>query len=150
MNRTNVVALIAGILFAAGLGISGMTQPAKVIGFLDVTGAWDPSLAFVMIGAIGVHVAFARRALSGGTPRFAPAYALPEKKSIDARLIAGSAVFGVGWGIAGYCPGPAVVSLVTSAPEALAFVAAMLLGMFVYARFARTSRNAPSDDGVPA
>ncbi len=109
-----------------------MTQPAKVIGFLDVTGAWDPSLAFVMLGAIAVHFPFAQRA-SSGAPRFAPAYAVPVAAAIDRRLLFGAALFGVGWGIAGFCPGPAVVSLVTGTPTALAFVIAMLAAMGAHA-----------------
>lgn len=118
MNR---IAFLAGVVFAIGLGIAGMTQPAKVVGFLDVAGAWDPSLALVMLGAIGVHVWFARR--GGKTP--APG-------GVDARLLGGAALFGIGWGIAGYCPGPAVVSLVTLSPDVLAFVGAMLAGMLLY------------------
>ncbi|MDP9149178.1 MAG: YeeE/YedE family protein [Myxococcota bacterium] len=133
MKRTDLVAFAAGLLFAIGLGISGMTQPAKVIAFLDVTGAWDPSLAFVMLGAIGVHHVFARRTDSGAAPRFVPAFFLPRTAGIDRRLLLGAALFGIGWGIAGFCPGPAVVSVVTLAPTPLAFVAAMLVGMGAYA-----------------
>ena len=132
MRRTDVVAFVAGVTFAVGLGISGMTQPAKVIAFLDVAGAWDPSLAFVMLGAIGVHLVFARRARSSAAPRFAPAFVLPLATRLDRRLLGGAALFGIGWGIAGFCPGPAVVSVVTLAPAALAFVAAMLVAMGVY------------------
>ena len=147
MKRTDVVAFVAGLTFAMGLGISGMTQPAKVIAFLDVAGAWDPSLAFVMLGAIGVHLIFARRVHSAAVPRFAPAFSLPLTKGIDLRLLLGASLFGVGWGIAGFCPGPAVVSVVTLAPTALAFVAAMLVGMAAYALvFERARRNAPSAD----
>lgn len=137
MKRTDVVALVAGLLFAVGLALSGMTQPEKVIGFLDVAGHWDPSLALVMMGAIGVHVIFARIALRAGAPRFAPRFALPSETTIDRRLVAGAALFGLGWGIAGFCPGPAVVSVVKLAPEALALVAAMLVGMFAFERVRR-------------
>ena len=132
MKRPDVVAFLAGLTFAIGLGISGMTQPAKVIAFLDVTGAWDPSLAFVMLGAVGVHLVFARRLKTGAAPRFAPSFALPLTTGIDRRLLLGAALFGIGWGIAGFCPGPAVVSVVTLAPTALAFVAAMLIAMAAY------------------
>ena len=133
MKRTDVVAFVAGLTFAIGLGVSGMTQPAKVIGFLDVAGAWDPSLAFVMLGAIGVHLVFARRVRSGAAPRVAPAFSLPLATGVDRRLLLGAALFGIGWGIAGFCPGPAVVSVVTLAPTAIAFVAAMLIAMAAYA-----------------
>ena len=145
MKRTDVVAFVAGLTFAMGLGISGMTQPTKVIAFLDVTGAWDPSLAFVMLGAIGVHLVFARRVQSVAAPRFAPAFSLPLTTGIDRRLLLGAALFGIGWGIAGFCPGPAVVSVVTLAPTAIAFVASMLVGMAGYAlAFERPRPNRPS------
>ena len=132
MKRTDLVALVCGVLFALGLGISGMTQPAKVIGFLNVSRAWDPSLAFVMIGAIGVHAVFARRARSAAAPLLAPSFALPILTGVDGRRLLGAALFGVGWGIAGFCPGPAVVSVVTLDPTALSFVFAMLFGMGVH------------------
>ena len=122
-------AFLAGVIFAIGLCLSGMTQPGKVIAFLDVTGDWDPSLAFVMMGAIGVHVFFARR-----RPAVA-AKVLP----VTPRLLIGSALFGIGWGLGGYCPGPALVSLVALAPVTLAFVAAMVVGMLLVP--AATSRN---------
>ena len=151
MKRTDVVAFVAGVTFAIGLGISGMTQPAKVIAFLDVAGAWDPSLAFVMLGAIGVHLVFTRRARAGGAPRFASAFSLPLTTGIDRRLLIGASLFGIGWGIAGFCPGPAVVSVVTLAPTALAFVAAMLVAMAAYAWvFERTRPTAPSADDEAA
>ena len=151
MKRTDVVAFVAGLTFAMGLGISGMTQPAKVIAFLDVAGAWDPSLAFVMLGAIGVHLVFARRVQSVAAPRFAPSFSLPLTTGIDRRLLLGAALFGIGWGIAGFCPGPAVVSVVTLAPTAIAFVAAMLVGMAAYALvFERARANAPSGDDEAA
>ncbi len=152
MKRTDLVAFVAGLTFAIGLGVSGMTQPAKVIAFLDVTGAWDPSLAFVMLGAIGVHLVFARRAKTAAAPRFAPAFALPLTTGIDRRLLLGAALFGIGWGIAGFCPGPAVVSVVTLAPTALAFVAAMLVAMGAYAfvfERARPGARAADDDVAP-
>jgi uncharacterized membrane protein YedE/YeeE len=108
-----------------------------VLGFLDVSripsGGWDPSLAFVMLGAIGVHFAFARRARLGNAPLLAAKNELPAAKGLDARLFAGAALFGIGWGIAGFCPGPAVVSLVTGASPTLVFVAAMVAGMALHA-----------------
>ncbi|WP_437535128.1 DUF6691 family protein [Sorangium sp. So ce726] len=148
--RQGAAAFLAGLLFAVGLGVSGMTQPSRVIGFLDVAGDWDPSLAFVMAGAISVHFlayrVLRRRRRGGGAdaaglvraPRFpllADRAAVPTRTDIDARLIAGAGLFGVGWGLAGYCPGPALVSLVTGSSAVLAFVAAMAAGM-VIERFA--------------
>jgi uncharacterized membrane protein YedE/YeeE len=127
-------AAIAGALFGAGLLISGMTRPAKVIAFLDVGGAWDPSLAWVMIGAIGVFaigyrlIAGRGRAIGGG-----PLH-LPAKARIDGSLVIGAAVFGVGWGLGGYCPGPAIVSAASAAAPAIVFVAAMVVGMVLARR----------------
>jgi len=123
---------LAGLLFGLGLIVAGMTDPGKVQGFLDLTGAWDPSLAFVMGGAVAVSIvafAVARRRTASflGT-----AMHLPTARDIDRRLIAGSAIFGVGWGIAGFCPGPAIVSLATGEPKAIVFVLAMLAGMAIY------------------
>jgi len=148
MRRTGAVAFLAGLVFALGLGVSGMTQPPKVVAFLDVAGRWDPSLAFVMAGAIGVHLFFARRAKAGGAPRFAPRYVLPSGAGVDRRLVAGAALFGAGWGIAGFCPGPAVVSLVTLAPGAIAFVGAMLAGMLAYALVFERAPTAPQEQQV--
>lgn len=126
-------AFAAGLVFGIGLLLSGMTDPGKVIGFLDVFGAWDPSLAFVMGGAILVgFFAFlfaGRRARTflGGEMH------LPQRRDIDARLVAGSVVFGIGWGLAGFCPGPALVSLASGVEQAAVFVAAMLGGMAIHA-----------------
>ena len=120
----------SGLLFALGLGLSGMTRPAKVLAFLDVTGAWDPSLAFVMIGAIGVHLTASRLyILKRVSPLWAEAFALPAKGKIDRRLLAGAAIFGVGWGLGGMCPGPAITDLASFAWQPIAFVGAMLAGM---------------------
>jgi uncharacterized membrane protein YedE/YeeE len=136
MNRNDVTAFVAGAVFAIGLGISGMTQPDKVRGFLDVTGAWDPSLAFVMAGAIAVHFAFALRAKRALRPLFAESYSFSGKEHVDTPLVVGAAIFGLGWGAAGFCPGPAIVSLVTLSPSSIAFVAAMIGGMFAHRAFA--------------
>ena len=123
---------VVGLIFGIGLIISGMTNPAKVIGFLDLAGLWDPSLAFVMGGAIFVGVvafAFAkRRAVSF----FGDALHWPTSSAIDRRLIIGSLIFGAGWGLAGFCPGPALVSFSAGVPKAIAFVAAMLVGMALF------------------
>jgi len=124
---------LAGLIFGIGLLLSGMTDPAKVLGFLDIFGAWDPSLALVMGGAIGVGLigfGLARRrthALLGGPMH------LPATRPVDGRLILGSLLFGAGWGLAGFCPGPALVNLAAGEPAALPFVAAMLAGMALHA-----------------
>jgi uncharacterized membrane protein YedE/YeeE len=136
MRRQGTIAglmLFAGALFGAGLAVSGMTQPAKVVGFLDVLGAWDPSLAFVMLGAVAVYLA-AYRGLAVKMPRplYAPRFSLPALTAIDAPLLGGAAIFGVGWGLSGYCPGPALVALGADASAALWFVPAMLVGMLLH------------------
>ncbi|HEX7478108.1 MAG TPA: YeeE/YedE family protein [Polyangiales bacterium] len=135
-------ALLSGLVFGVGLVLSGMTQPAKVIAFLDVTGAWDPSLAFVMAGAIAVY---------------APVYHLLRKRTvftaldthvsepIDARLVVGAVIFGAGWGLGGFCPGPGFTALGGGAPQAFVFVAAMLAGMCGYRLF---QRSRPEQDGA--
>lgn len=137
-TKANVLAFGSGLVFALGLGLSGMTRPSKILGFLDVLGGWDPSLAFVMVGAIGVHFFFVRRARKAASPRLAPRFTWPPEKRIDARLLAGAAVFGIGWGLAGYCPGPALVALATLGPGVLVFVAAMAAGTFAAGRIDRT------------
>jgi uncharacterized membrane protein YedE/YeeE len=146
VKRTDLVALGSGLLFALGLGIAGMTDPNKVVGFLDVAGAWDPSLACVMVGAIAVHMLFVRRARGLRAPRFATAFAVPTATTLDRNLVVGAVLFGIGWGIAGYCPGPVLVSLVSLEPSALVFVAAMIAGMVLYAGvFERAPRRAGSE-----
>ncbi|MFC5497269.1 DUF6691 family protein [Caenimonas terrae] len=140
-----IVSLFTGLIFGLGLILSGMSNPAKVLGFLDLAGRWDPSLALVMAGAIAVGVlAFAlarRRALSvlGLEMR------LPTGGPIDARLMGGSAMFGVGWGIAGFCPGPALVALGMGEPKAAAFVAAMLAGMAIFELLERGELRTATD-----
>jgi uncharacterized protein len=144
MNAKNITALAAGLVFALGLGLSGMTQPAKVSGFLNVmglqngiswtaqSGFWDPSLALVMGGALAVTlIAFAltpRR--ENAKPWFDQVFHLPTKKEIDRKLILGGVLFGIGWGLAGYCPGPALASLLIGGVDAFVFCAAMLAGMW--------------------
>lgn len=127
-----VSAFAAGLIFGAGLILSGMTDPGKVIGFLDLAGSWDPSLAFVMGGAI--LVGFFAFALAGqrGKTFLGGALHLPERRDIDIRLVGGSLLFGIGWGLAGFCPGPALVSFASGQQKAAAFVAAMLGGMVIY------------------
>ena len=127
-----LTAFAAGLLFGIGLVVSGMANPAKVLGFLDVTGAWDPSLAFVMAGAVAVgmiafFVAGRRDASLLGTPM-----RLPDTRRIDRRLVGGSLMFGVGWGIAGFCPGPLLVARGMGYEKAFGFAAAMLVGMAAF------------------
>ena len=118
----------AGLVFGIGLWVSGMADPRKVIGFLDVTGAWDASLAFVMGGAVVATLAGFRIVKQRAKPLFDERFHLPTRKDIDLPLVAGAALFGMGWGIAGYCPGPALTALATLSAEALVFVAAMVAG----------------------
>lgn len=131
-----VVAFASGLLFALGLGIGGMTKPEKVIGFLDVAGDWDPSLAFVMGGAVVVYWIVARLALARPRPLFDERFHVPTRRDVDRRLLVGAAIFGVGWGLAGYCPGPALVSLASGRASVAVFVTAMLLGTWLFQRWA--------------
>ena len=136
--------LLSGLVFGVGLIVSGMSNPAKVLGFLDLAGAWDPSLALVMGGAIGVAMpAFwlagrRKRAILGD------AMQLPASRRIDRRVLLGSLAFGAGWGIAGFCPGPALVSLLAGQPKAWMFVGAMLAGMAVFEVLERRKLPAPA------
>ncbi len=133
--RAAAIALVAGLIFAAGLTLGGMTDPRKVQGFLDVggifAGRWDASLAFVMGGALLVSLAVFATVKTKETPWANAKFELPARRDIDARLVVGAALFGTGWGIAGYCPGPAFASLLTGGADVLWFVAAMLVGMVV-------------------
>lgn len=121
---------LAGLLFGTGLIISGMANPAKILNFLDIFGSWDPSLAFVMAGAVAVTFVGYRLVLGWPKPIAAPRFQLPTRTDIDTRLVVGPAIFGIGWGLSGYCPGPALTALGLAAPGTLAFVPAMLLGMW--------------------
>ena len=140
---TVFTSLLAGLVFGLGLIVSGMADPAKVLGFLDLAGAWDPSLAFVMAGAIAVAaIAFGvakKRTVSflGATMK------LPASRDIDCRLVIGSVLFGIGWGVAGFCPGPGLVALGMGELKALVFVAAMLLGMGIFEWIERRQQASP-------
>ncbi|MBI3898903.1 MAG: YeeE/YedE family protein [Gammaproteobacteria bacterium] len=127
-------ALASGILFGLGLVISQMVDPAKIIGFLDITGEWDPTLAVVFAGALMVSIPAFHWILKRPHPLLATSFVLPTKTELDLRLIGGAALFGIGWGLAGFCPGPAVTALVTFAPPVIIFVAAMLAGTWLYGR----------------
>jgi len=130
MNR--ISEFLIGLLFGLGLVLSGMTDPGKVLGFLDLAGAWDPSLALVMGGAIAVGVGAFAMAKRRTTAFLGGMLLWPESNAIDKRLVIGSLVFGAGWGLAGFCPGPAVVSLAAGQPKAAVFVLAMLAGMGMF------------------
>lgn len=133
--------LAAGAIFGVGLGVAGMTQADKVIDFLDLTHQWDPSLAFVMIGAIGVHMALYTWILRGPSPLFADRFGIPTRQDIDARLVAGSALFGVGWALGGYCPGPGLVSLSSGTLNAVVFVIALTVGMALFRQVDQRMRS---------
>jgi hypothetical protein len=130
--------LVAGVLFGIGLGVSQMVNPAKVLAFLDLAGNWDPSLAFVMGGALVVTAGGYRLALRRPRPLLAAAFSLPTARDVDGRLLGGAAAFGVGWGMSGFCPGPAVASLAYGLFPSVAFVVSMIGGMALEAWLART------------
>ena len=136
-----IMAFIAGLIFGLGLILSGMTNPSKVIGFLDLAGSWDPSLAFVMSGAIFVGVIAFRFAKVGQKSFLGDVMHLPTASQIDLRLVLGALVFGVGWGLAGYCPGPALTSIAQGGSKPLIFVAAMICGMAIFEIIERMPRR---------
>ena len=119
---------LVGALFALGLGISGMTQPTKVVGFLDIFGAWDPALMFVMGGAVAVNFIGYRLAVGRPHPLLAARFDIPTRRDIDWQLVTGASLFGAGWALAGFCPGPALVALASGSTDVMLFVAAMFIG----------------------
>lgn len=129
-----MTAFLTGALFGFGLGMSGMAQPGIVLGFLDVTGNWNPSLMAVMGGAIGVNLPAYQWLFRRAHPLFSARFQLPAKHRIDRKLLLGSAIFGIGWGLSGYCPGTGIVAVSGGAIEALAFTGAMLVGFLVFNR----------------
>ena len=133
MHHHRLAEFIAGLIFGLGLILAGMTDPGKVIGFLDLFGAWDPSLALVMGGAIFVGLFAFALAKKRTTSLLGGAMHMPKSNDIDKRLVTGSLIFGAGWGLAGFCPGPALVSLGAGEPKAAVFVIAMTTGMLVFA-----------------
>jgi uncharacterized membrane protein YedE/YeeE len=134
-----ITSFVCGLIFGAGLLISGMNQPEKVLGFLDIFGAWDATLAFVMAGAVAVSAIGFALARRRPAPVLEAAYRWPERNDIDARLVAGAILFGVGWGLVGICPGPALVNLAGLSPPIVVFVVAMVLGMLGYELWQRQS-----------
>lgn len=145
----SVLVLLSGILFGAGLAVSQMTNPNKVLSFLDVTGGWDPSLAFVMGAALAVSSIAYAVARRRETPLLGGEFHLPKKSGIDRKLVAGAMLFGIGWGLAGFCPGPAIAALVTGKGQVMIFVSAMIAGTaaYRYAELALSKRH-PSDSST--
>jgi len=140
-----LMSLLTGLIFGLGLIVSGMTDPSKVTGFLDLAGAWDPSLALVMGGAIGVGLIAFRLARTRARAILGGPMHLPEARQIDRRLVLGGLTFGVGWGLAGFCPGPALASLATGGSKPLIFTLAMLLGMAIFEIQNRLSQSPPKE-----
>ncbi len=132
----NIVAFLCGVLFAAGACVSGMVRPSKVLGFLDLGGPWDATLLFVMASALAIHIVAWRVVKRLSAPRFGTRYPGPPSQTIDLRLVGGAVLFGLGWGLAGYCPGPAVVSIVSGATSSIVFVTTMVIGIVLARRLA--------------
>lgn len=132
MKKFSLAALASGALFGLGLAMSGMTDPRRVLGFLDVFGEFDPTLMFVLGGAVATTMLLFRFVLRRGSPVLADTFQLSSLKHVDSGLIGGAALFGIGWGIAGYCPGPALAGLGIASIEALWFIPAMLAGIFIH------------------
>ena len=146
--RATFPALLTGLAFGAGLALSDMVNPARVLAFLDVAGAWDPALAFVMGGAVaasGIGYAVSRRLR---TPLFGKSFFIPENRMLDRQLIGGAALFGIGWGLVGFCPGPAVAALVSGLWQPWLFVAAMIAGMTLHRFAAAPSLRRPVKVGA--
>ena len=127
-----ITSLIAGFIFALGLGIAGMTQPLRVISFLDIFGEWNPALAFVMVGAIAVHSLSYFFARDKKSPALDSSFYIPNKSELDIKLLSGSALFGVGWGLGGFCPGPAITSLASGSSVVFTFATSMAAGMLFF------------------
>lgn len=141
-----LAALGTGAIFGVGLVLSGMTLPSKVIGFLDFFGDWDPSLALVMGGAIAVHAVVFRLVARRASPLFAQKFALPTRRDLDPKLLAGAAIFGAGWGLGGFCPGPGLTSLAGFSGDALLFIGAMLVGMLGVAQLEKLQERAKAKE----
>lgn len=144
-----MIAFVSGALFGCGLLLSGMTDPHNVLAFLDVFGAWSPRLMFVMAAAIAVHAPAYLWIRRGRQPWFAERFAIPTRRDIDAKLLSGAALFGVGWGISGFCPGPSVVALASGGSSTIVFVLALAAGSSV-ARALTSGRTPTSDDAAVA
>ena len=130
--KQDFLALIAGIVFGAGLGLSQMIDRQRVLGFLDLTGTWDPTLLFVLAGAVAFTVIAFRFVLGRKTPLLGNKFYVPSRNDVDSRLVLGAALFGVGWGLSGYCPGPGITALVLGSWNPVLFVLALIAGMFAF------------------
>ncbi len=137
----NIITLLAGLIFGLGLIISGMTNPAKVIGFLDIAGLWDPSLVFVMLGGISIALIGFKLVQNKSQTVFDDPIHLPGKTHISKELVIGSLLFGAGWALAGFCPGPALVALGAGYKEAFIFVIAMIVGIYIHDRVLKTCKG---------
>lgn len=140
--KSALAALIVGFIFAIGLGLSGMTNPNNVVSFLDVFGNWNPSLIFVMGGALVVHTILFRLITKRPSPIFASQFHIPKRRDIDRKLIFGSVLFGTGWGLAGFCPAPAITSLASLSTAPVIFVLSMLIGMAIFIMIERRINKA--------
>lgn len=130
--KSIIASFLSAVLFGLGLGLAGMTLPEKVLGFLDVTGDWNMSLAFVMVGAIATHAITYRFISKRTSPILAPVFQIPTRRDIDRPLLLGAAIFGIGWGLGGFCPGPALVTMTTGVPGVLAFVLSMIAAIYLF------------------
>lgn len=139
-----VVSFFTGIVFAIGLVVSGMARPSKIIGFLDIAGDWDPTLAFVMGGALAIYLPAYRLIRRRTRPLMAPTFQIPTCTDLTPQLVIGSALFGLGWGLAGFCPGPALTALPTMTTEVLGFTAGILLGIGLLRVVSRSLQDRPS------
>jgi uncharacterized membrane protein YedE/YeeE len=139
--KQNIVVLLSGILFGFGLGLSQMIDRDRVLGFLDIAGTWDPTLLFVLGGAVGVTVITFRFVLKRSRPLFSDRFYLPTVQSIDPILVGGAAIFGVGWGLSGYCPGPGITALILGIWNPVLFLIAMVFGSLTYKWFSTTSAS---------
>jgi uncharacterized membrane protein YedE/YeeE len=144
-RKRDLVAFIAGLLFGVGLLLSGMTDPNNVIGFLDVFGHWNPRLAFVMVGAIAVHAPIVAIVRRRGAPLLAARLFIPTRREIDAALVGGAAMFGIGWGMSGYCPGPSLVALPSVQVGVVVFVAAFVFGSWLERLLFAAAPTPPSE-----
>lgn len=142
--RATLPALAAGMLFGAGLALSDMVNPARVLGFLDVAGSWDPTLAFVMGGAVLVSAPGSLVSRRLRAPLFGKSFFIPENRRLDSQLIGGATLFGIGWGLVGFCPGPALAGLIYGLWQSWLFVAAMLMGMILQRVIATPRRASPA------
>jgi uncharacterized membrane protein YedE/YeeE len=131
--KANLAAFAAGVVFAIGLCIAGMTLPSKIVGFLDFAGQWDASLALVIAGAVAVYAVIYSWAAGQEAPLLVPKFSIPSRNDIDGSLIGGAALFGIGWGLGGFCPGPAIAALAWAASPVIIFVVAMCVGMYLHA-----------------